>query len=75
MADRDWIGRREGAILRALSGISQMSDALRAGRRRESLSLLGGMVKIGCLCFLYTWHCLSFAAPDLLVEIDIIAAV
>ena len=30
------------------AGFSQISDAIRAGRLRESLSFLGGIRKIGC---------------------------
>ena len=42
------VDRREEAKSRALAGIGQILDALRAGRRRETLSLLGGLVIIGC---------------------------
>ncbi len=48
VAECDWIGQWEGAILGVSAGISQILDALRAGRLRESLSLLAGIVKIGC---------------------------
>ena len=34
--------------------MGQISDALRAERPRASLSLLGGIVKTGCLYFLYS---------------------
>ena len=47
MADCGWITQWEGAILRVLAGIGQISDVLRAERLRESLSLLAGIVKIG----------------------------
>jgi len=43
-----WITQWEEAILWALAGIGQISDALRADRLRESLSLPGGIMKIGC---------------------------
>ena len=44
-----WVqGRQEGAILGVSAESSQISDAIRAGRRRESLSFLGGTRKIGC---------------------------
>jgi hypothetical protein len=42
------IDRLEGVTLGLSAEISQISDAIRAGRRRESLSLLGGIVEIGC---------------------------
>ena len=44
----DWNGWREGTILGVSGEISEISDALRARRRRESLYLLGGIRKIGC---------------------------
>ena len=45
VADCGRIDRREGAILGVLAEISQNPYAIRAGRRRESLSLLAGIVK------------------------------
>jgi hypothetical protein len=39
----------EGAVLRMSAGFSQISDAIKAGRLRESLSFLGGIRrKIEC---------------------------
>ena len=46
-----WIARWEVVILWASAGFSQISDVLRAGQRRESLSLLGGIVKKGVFNF------------------------
>jgi hypothetical protein len=48
VADCGRIDWREGAILGVSEGISQISNAIRAGRCRESLSFLGGIRKIGC---------------------------
>jgi hypothetical protein len=47
-ADCGRTDRREGAILGVSAGFSQISDAIRAERLRESLSFLGGIRKIGC---------------------------
>jgi hypothetical protein len=43
------ITRWEGAALRMSAGFSQISDAIKAGRLRESLSFLGGTRKIARL--------------------------
>ena len=42
------IDRLEGAILGVSAETSQISDALKFERLRESLSLLAGIVKIEC---------------------------
>ena len=49
----DWIGRCEEAMLGVSTGFSQISIVPGLGGVTNLGSFTGGMVKIGCLCFLY----------------------